>query len=239
MTLRPGLTLAVDPRARDGFEHFCFRSLEMARELDAFLAERGSRLRLLDVGALHGLFALAFIHGRPQARALAIDPSPVAIEVLESNLRLNPGCRIEPLPVAVGSRPGVLRMQPCWHHLEAVPEGATSEGAVEVPLTTIDCLCGERGFAPDLVKIDVEGYELEVLKGARETLSRCRPLLFLELHPDRLAALGSSTVEVVELLGRLGYDLLQVAGGSIAAKQLAAEERAVRLTARPRLRAGE
>lgn len=233
MTLRPGLTLAVDPRARHGFEHFCFRSLEMARELDAFLAERGSRLCLLDVGALHGLFALAFTHGRPQAHALAVEPSPVALEVLESNLRLNPGCRIEPQPVALGARPGLLRMQPCWHHLEALPEGTTVEGAVDVPLTTVDLLCSERGFSPDLVKIDVEGYELEVLEGARETLARCRPVLFLEVHPDRLAALGHPVAEVVDLLDRLGYELFRAEGGRSAARWLATVDRVVRVIGRP------
>lgn len=232
MTLRPGLTLAVDPRARHGFEHFCFRSLEMARELDAFLAERGNRLCLLDVGALHGLFALAFTHGRPEARALAVDPSPAALEVLESNLRLNPACRIEPLPVAVGARPGALRMQPCWHHLEALPEGAAAEGVVEVPLTTIDRLCGERGLAPDVVKIDVEGYELEVLEGARETLARCRPVLFLEVHPARLAELGGSAAEVGSLLEGLGYRACGVEDRRPAARRFSRSERVFRVLAR-------
>lgn len=235
MTLRPGLTLEVDSRAREGFEHFCFRSLEMARELDAFLAERDTHLRLLDVGALHGLFALAFTHGRPEASALAIEPSETALEVLAANLRANPGCRVATLAVALGAKPGTAAMRRNWHHLEALGEGEDSAGAVEVPITTLDQLCSEQGFAPDLVKLDVEGYELAVLEGAKETISRCRPLLFLELHPDRLAALGGSVMEVAKLLGRLGYELFRVEGGRVAVERLAAAGRVVRLKAVPRI----
>lgn len=233
MVLRPGLRLAVDPRSRGPFEHFCFRSLEMARELDAFLAAREGRGRLLDVGALHGLFALAFTAGRPEARALALDPSPPASEVLRANLRLNPGCEVEPLAVAAGAAVGELRMQLNWQHLEALPAGTAAAGAVTVPMVTLDQLAAERGFAPDLMKIDVEGYELAVLAGARRILTNDRPLLFLEVHPARLAALGSSAAAVGELLGEVGYRLELVEGGRSAAARLRRGGEVFRVIARP------
>ncbi len=217
MVLRPGLRLAVDPRARASFEHFCFRSLAMARELDAFLAAREGRTRLVDVGALHGLFALAFTAGRPAARALAIDPSPVAQETLRANLARNPDCQVEALQLALGDRDGTLAMRQEWEHLEALPAGAQADaaGVLTVEQITLDSLLAGRAFVPDLLKIDVEGYELAVLRGARATLEQARPWLFLELHPQRLAELGASATAVVAWLAAAGYSLQAIGGGSL------------------------
>ncbi len=233
IVLRPGLRLAVDPRAREPFEWFCFRSPEMASELDAFLARSGDRHRFLDVGACHGLFSLAFAQDRPAAAALAIEPSPLAWEVLESNLHRNPGARVMPVQAAVGAAPGRLTMRYSWHHLEASPEAAGEPGAVEIPLRTVDLLCAEAEFRPDVVKIDVEGYELAVLRGARETLGESRALLFLEIHPARIAELGGSIQELSLLLSELGYGVFDLAGTPVSPARFAAVDSVSRFLCQP------
>jgi FkbM family methyltransferase len=227
IVLRPGLHLAIDPRSREPFEYFCFRSLEMSRELDAFTREMGARRRFLDVGACHGVFALAFAQGRPDARALALEPSPLAHQILADNLDRNGLHNVILKQVAAGAAPGRVRMRQVWHHLEAVPIAEAMEdakGFVELPVETVDDLCAELGFEPDLVKIDVEGYELAVLLGARGMLTRDRPRLFLELHPDRLRELGGSAREVVDLLQELGYGLRSLEGAPLPASAVAARE---------------
>lgn len=208
IVLRPGLRLRIDPRSREAFEHFCFRSFEMAQELDAFLRRMGGRHCLLDIGACHGIFSLAFVHGRPAARALAVEPSPLAFEILAGNAGRNGLANLGMAQTALGAGPGEIRMRPSWHHLEALGEGAPGEGAVAVPVRSPDDLCAELGFHPDLVKIDVEGFEHAVLRGARGLLARERPLLFLEIHPRRLAELGSSAAAVAALLEGCGYRAL-------------------------------
>jgi FkbM family methyltransferase len=70
---------------------------------------------------------------------------------------------------------------------------------------TLDDYFGERGVAPDIIKIDVEGAEMDVLRGASSLLKQARPLLFLELHPTKLAGFSSSVPEIVEYLERTGY----------------------------------
>jgi FkbM family methyltransferase len=231
MVLRPGLRLAVDPQAREPFEWFCFRAPEMVAELDAFLAHAADRRRFLDVGACHGLFSLAFTQGRPDSEAVAVEPSPLAWEVLESNLRRNAGARVTPLQVAVGAAPGRLTMRYSWHHLEAAAAG--DPGAVEIALRTVDRLCAELGFRPDLVKIDVEGYELAVLRGAREVLEESRPLLFLEIHPARIAELGGSIGELTDLLAELGYRICGLEGAPVPPARLAALDSVSRFLCRP------
>ncbi len=233
MTLRPGLRLAVDAQARESFEWFCHRSLEMTDELDAFLAGSRDRQRFLDVGACHGLFSLAFTHGRPDAEAVAVEPSPLAWEVLASSLRLNAGARIRPVQAAVGAAPGTLTMRYSWHHLEASPEAAGDPSAVQVPLHTLDLLCEELGFHPDLVKIDVEGYELAVLRGAHRLFAGSRPVLFLEIHPQRIAELGGSLAEIAGLLTGLGYGIFDLRGRPLSPARFATRRAVSRLICRP------
>jgi FkbM family methyltransferase len=243
MVIRPGLRLRIDPRSREPFEWFCFRSEEMVRELDTFAIQMAARRRFLDVGACHGIFSLAFAHRRPEASAVAVEPSAIAYSVLERNIRLGGLDNVVARQIACGPGDGTLRMRPSWHHLEALAAEQAAPDAVAVPMQSVDGLCSELGFRPDLVKIDVEGYELAVLAGARATLGSLRPPLLLEIHPQRLRQLGGSPVEVVALLERLGYGFSRLTGGPLggasgtplSGRQVAGRESVSRVlcTARP------
>jgi len=222
IVLRPGLRLIIDPQAREPFEWFCFRSPEMVAELDGFLSRTADRRRLLDVGACHGLFSLAFTQDDPEAEALAVEPSPLAWGVLESNVRLNAGARVVPMRAAVGASPGLLRMRFSWHHLEAAPESADDPASVEIPLRTLDGIREELAFRPDVMKVDVEGYEIFALRGARRTLSEDRPVLFLEAHPRRIQELGGSMRELWSLLADSGYQAFDLRGTPMGAEAFAA-----------------
>jgi hypothetical protein len=70
---------------------------------------------------------------------------------------------------------------------------ATTEqgpSVVSVPTTTLDAFCRERGLSPGLIKIDVEGAELAVLRGARQTLAAAETRAFVEFHPSVWGARG-------------------------------------------------
>jgi FkbM family methyltransferase len=234
IVIRDGVRLRIDPRSREGFEWFCFRSREMAEELDAFMADTRGCQRLLDVGAFHGIFSLVFAHERPDARCLALEPSPPAQEVLQVNLRLNANGRSSGLALALGEREGLLRMRSNWHHLEAVADAAGSEHDVRVPVRSLDALCAERGFSPDAIKIDVEGFEHAVLRGGQKLLSGTRPLLFLEIHPGRLRELGSSVAELLRPLEDMGYVFALSDGRGVRLRDCLAMEDVFRLRCRPR-----
>jgi FkbM family methyltransferase len=236
MILRPGLRLAIDPQSREPFEAFCFRSLDMSRELDAFLHAMTPCRRFLDIGACHGLFSLAFALGRAGTLALAVEPSAPAFEILAENTRLNELGNLLLHQVACGAAAGQLRMRQVWHHLVALPDSPGSppaDGAIEVPMVSVDELCAELDFRPDLVKIDVEGYELAVLAGARATLARFRPLLFLELHPRGLRALGGSVAAVTLLLQEVGYRFRGLSGAPLDERRINAAEPVSRFVCLP------
>jgi FkbM family methyltransferase len=164
---------------------------------------------------------------------VAVEPSPLAWEVLESNLRRNAGARVTPVQAAVGASPGRLTMRYSWHHLEASPEADGDPAAIEIPLRTVDLLCAELGFRPDLMKVDVEGYELAALRGARGVLAENRPLLFLEIHPDRIVELGGSLRDLSELLTGLGYQVCDLGGFPIPPARLEALAAVSRVLCKP------
>jgi FkbM family methyltransferase len=223
MVLRPGLRLSVDPQAREPFEWFCFRSPEMVAELDGFLARAAGCRRLLDVGACHGLFSLVFTQGRPETRALAVEPSPLAYDILKGNIQRNAGAQITAVQAAVGAGGGRVRMRRVWHHFEAAPSTEESD-TISVPLRTLDDIREELAFRPDVMKVDVEGYEIFALQGARRILAEDRPLLFLEVHAQQLQELGGSMRELWDLLAEVGYRAMDLRDHPVSAAGFAAVE---------------
>ncbi len=77
-------------------------------------------------------------------------------------------------------------------------EAAATEPAFPVPTVTVDAIVQLLGVSPDVIKIDVEGAELSVLKGAQATLRKAKPTIFLSTHSDTLR---STCLEYLEGLG--------------------------------------
>ena len=207
LRLRNGAIVRVTPDARETYEYFCFRDPDVVAEFDAFdhLTRRSSRL--LDIGAEHGFFSIAFTSGRDRARrAIAIEPSRRSHAILVDQIGRN-NALVTPLEVAAGDTPGTIDVATHGaHHVTAFSAyDDLGRDRVRIAVRTVDDICREHAFDPDVMKVDVEGYETHVLKGARETLSRCRPLILLEIHPELIRALGHSVVDILSMLADHGY----------------------------------
>jgi FkbM family methyltransferase len=143
---------------------------------------------VLDAGANVGSYTLLFaIWAGAAGRVFAFEPAPDAREGLRQHLELNGlAGRVEIVPVALSSTVGSVPF-----HIDgasganaiAAASDRSAARAIEVETTTIDAFCEEHRLCPDVVKIDVEGAELDVIRGARRALTRAGVHAFVEFHP--------------------------------------------------------
>lgn len=144
---------------------------------------------ILDVGANIGLSALAFAPLVPAGRIIALEPAPRTAAALARTVALN---RLDNLvtceALALSDVPGEALFHDAEHsagaHLmDPATLAAQALPTVRVPVTTLDDLVERHGLARlDFVKIDVEGFETEVLDGASRSFERFRPIVFAEFN---------------------------------------------------------
>ena len=143
----------------------------------------------LDVGANVGAYAVLL--GQwvgASGRVYAFEPSPVAFRGLVRHIELNARDGVvTPVAAAVADRDGTGDLIVAGTAGESRLAGGVERGrTLSVPTVTIDSFCAREGLQPSFIKIDVEGAELAVLRGARETIRRGGDALalFVELHPS-------------------------------------------------------
>jgi hypothetical protein len=84
----------------------------------------------------------------------------------------------------------------------------SAAGEREVEVVTLDTFCdAQRLPRVDLIKIDVEGSEVALLRGAERTIQRFRPVLMIEVNPSTLQNFGYTARDLIEAIGRHGYRL--------------------------------
>jgi FkbM family methyltransferase len=227
--VRPGWTVQAHPLAARCAFGAQVHDPEQRCELDAFIARCTPGMRLLDVGAHFGIFSLAAAHfGGPDARVLAVDPSAAATKMLARHARLN-GCgdRVAVVTACAAAAAGERGMLDTGvigaGYFVAADSGRRAADLSRVTAVRLDDLCAAAGFRPTHVKIDVEGDELEVLRGAAAILTReVPPLVFLELHDAILHARGGDATAVVEWLSSRGYRIEPVSGQAGTVRRLVA-----------------
>lgn len=168
----------------------------------------------LDVGANVGAVALALAKfAGPSGKVYAFEPGPPNQQRLRANLALNPKllARTEVLACGVGETPGEL----WWAEEEGNPGNAllSDKGTHKIPVTTLDVFLSERRLGGvDFVKIDVEGMELQVMRGGKELLRRFHPVLYFETLPRYVqSAKGAAFSDLRTLLvEELGYELFRL-----------------------------
>jgi FkbM family methyltransferase len=162
---RYGFTLAGDPSmTREEWE---------AEEIEAFLALVKTHDAVLDIGANVGFYScLAARCGKP---TVAFEPSSRNLNFLYRNLWENQFSDVEIFPLGLGGHRGLGRIYGFGGIASFVPDWAQARESqsVLVPLTTLDTVVAGR-FKNQrlLIKMDVEGFEMDVLAGALETLDR-------------------------------------------------------------------
>lgn len=169
-----------------------------------FARERMIRpgMTILEVGGHHGhdTIPLATWTG-PAGHVITVEPLPENVSVIHENLRLNALGNVTVIAAALGATSGSAK-------LKQTSNGsiATGESGVGIDVLSVDDLCARVGRWPDLIKMDVEGYEIDVLLGATQALAR-RPALHIELHHHALPKFGRKPADLWALFETAAYDL--------------------------------
>lgn len=180
------------------------------RDLLICLARANSCKTFWDVGANYGLFTFCLRAGLPDVRIEAFEPDPDYVALLQRTLGLSGPDRVQVHPIALSDSQGKVTFKRdlvsgstgsmlAWRQQS---DGATDPAGdryiIEVVASTIDAESARLGM-PDLIKIDVEGAELAVLRGGKSTLEAHMPIILLECtHRQE---------EVARFLGELGYEI--------------------------------
>ena len=162
-----------------------------------------------DIGAHIGTYTLiALRKSEPQGQVVAYEPHNITRNYLIQHLEWNAGReRTIVREVCCGAAIGITD----FYYLQDEPEGMNSLVPVEgfekkqVQVTTVDAEVTNLGLIPSIIKIDVEGAEWDVLKGAELTLRQYHPIIFLSLHPLALAKLDTTPEIILEWLTQLDY----------------------------------
>ena len=162
-------------------------------EIDFLLALVGSRDTVLDIGAFIGTHTLAFakrVHGGGEV--YAFEPQPVFFEVLKKNVDQNGMANVKLFNVAVSEEVSRLEISEAdvrqtrnfagTSLLDAVHSATDDSRQYVIDVMTVDQLAIDRC---DLIKIDAENMEINILRGAQQTLRATRPVVFAECHSLR------------------------------------------------------
>jgi FkbM family methyltransferase len=170
-------------------------------ELAWFAENVGEGEIVADVGAHHGYFSTLFAHWvGPRGRVFSFECLPQNAAIAARNVALNHLSNVEVVERAVGARRGQAVIAD--HSGGILFDPTVSEKRLTVGMTSLDEFFTETH--PTLLKIDVEGYEGEVLRGARACLTR-RPKLALELHCFKFANPEAEVRQLLQLLPLDGY----------------------------------
>ena len=165
---------------------------------------------VMDIGANIGYYAL--MEARVCKKVYAIEPGTDNYPVLLDNVRLNGYGNIETYRTAIGDHNGTVKFTinptaPNWNRV-AVDGNSDSGHVIEVPLQKLDSFWEDRGRPKvNMLRMDVEGYELQILSGATEMIRTCRPAMFLEVHRDHIKNYGGSARELFAILAEYGYSI--------------------------------
>ena len=132
----------------------------------------------LDIGANIGFMSMALVHAGFLVRAF--EPQPELFKLLVENVPSAVSA-----PIALSSFSGITHMPRIRYgargNYGGLAVGTRSElGTISVQCETLDSL----GFAPGFIKIDVEGHEVEVLRGGRDTITTNKPVMYIEDDRD-------------------------------------------------------
>lgn len=176
-------------------------------ELHYFLGKLNPRETLYDIGGFRGAYSTAAKIRRGTDISVHIfEPLKNNVEAIRRICELNgfDDFKINSLAAGDGSSlSGNVNEQDAMLRLGDKKAGASAE----FPSISLDEYVGQGNPPPTIIKLDVDGFELHALRGAAQCLARHHPRLWIEIHPQFLAAQNLSADAVLDLLRQRGYKI--------------------------------
>jgi FkbM family methyltransferase len=186
----------------------------------------GRSRTIIDIGANVGRYSWYFArHARDESRLIALEPHPGCARLLRQSLGSRKGSVV--LEVAAGATDGTATLNVptgafgssvaglAWVEEEA---HSAHEGAIRIAIRRLDGLIEDGmvgAIGPVFMKIDVEGGEAGVLRGATSLLNRHRPVIYMECQAAMLARHGETPKSIWQLLTQAGYTMFAMRAGAL------------------------
>jgi len=198
-----------------------------SRDVELFESLIEPGMTVIDIGANIGHHTVVYskLVG-PRGRVISIEPQTIIFRMLAANAVINGCSNVELINCCVGESSGYVNLFPIDYSsrtnfgaLGVAPgsdEGAAGSGE-KVRIDTLDTLLSELIHpleACDFIKIDVQTFELFVLRGALQTLNAFRPTLFLEISPFWMRKYYDYK-EIYKLLFSIDYEIIHISDPSI------------------------
>ncbi len=193
----------------DWYIYFGFKEISRQRLYE--LIKPG--ITMFDVGANVGdvsLHAAKFVGA--SGKVYAFEPDYINFKRLSANIELNNFRQLIAINKGLGDKPGKFTIGVVdegnrgMNRITGVSTKETASNTIDV--TTMDILFQEMKIDKvDVIKIDVEGFEMNVLKGGTEVISKHHPVFFIELDDNNLKDQGSSATQLVDFLESKGYKI--------------------------------
>jgi len=167
---------------------------------------------VIDVGANVGFYTRRFAEWvRPGGEVVAIEPEEVNFSTLKRVIGRRGLVNVLGVQAVASERAGSLYLQKNPFH---PADHRIAEAGVKVTAVTIDDVLRERGWPKvSLMKIDVQGAEERVLRGAMRTLRELQPAVFMEVDEAALGAMGSCAESLLELMISCRYEPHRIVNG--------------------------
>jgi FkbM family methyltransferase len=172
----------------------------------------GRDWRIADVGANQGLYTVYFSRRAAEGRVYAFEPDPKLFAQLSENIQRNGVCNVSLFNAAVASQATKLPLKSGRFNRgdnRIVADKVAHPGTVDVDAMPLDQAVPDLHI--DLLKVDVQGFEVDVLRGAQRVIQANADLLILlEFWPHGLRLAGRGPEALLDILHQAGFSLFRL-----------------------------
>jgi len=180
-----------------------------------FLSRLNKGHTIFDIGANIGIISVNAAARSKQV--VSIEPDKMNFDRLTENLRLNNTTNVTTLNIGLGSRKEVKKLYQVVESNPGMNRIIDRELHLpynEIQIETLDSIAQTLNISKiDVIKIDTEGYEMNILKGSNYCIDKFKPAMMLEVDNSLLQAQSSSAVELLGFIREKGYNIYDITNG--------------------------